>query len=102
DGIRDFHVTGVQTCALPISLAERKRSGKSPLPNLFVAMLSEPVARHKAAAAAADACRVGAVPDRRARNAPRNKGSRGSPSRRRRSEERRVGKGCWTRCSREV
>src|SRR5690606_40300559 len=22
DGIRDFHVTGVQTCALPISLAE--------------------------------------------------------------------------------
>src|SRR5690606_41168143 len=23
DGIRDFHVTGVQTCALPISLAQR-------------------------------------------------------------------------------
>src|SRR5690606_39700027 len=23
DGIRDFHVTGVQTCALPISLATR-------------------------------------------------------------------------------
>src|SRR5690606_39855467 len=23
DGIRDFHVTGVQTCALPISRAER-------------------------------------------------------------------------------
>src|SRR5690606_41038870 len=23
DGIRDFHVTGVQTCALPISLHER-------------------------------------------------------------------------------
>src|SRR5690606_39944397 len=23
DGIRDFHVTGVQTCALPISLRER-------------------------------------------------------------------------------
>src|SRR6266700_6601108 len=23
DGIRDFHVTGVQTCALPISLAGR-------------------------------------------------------------------------------
>src|SRR5690606_11651439 len=31
DGIRDFHVTGVQTCALPISelqlAAERERSG---------------------------------------------------------------------------
>src|SRR5690606_38395661 len=24
DGIRDFHVTGVQTCALPISSTERK------------------------------------------------------------------------------
>src|SRR5690606_40574206 len=24
DGIRDFHVTGVQTCALPISLAPRE------------------------------------------------------------------------------
>src|SRR6266511_5950336 len=23
DGIRDFHVTGVQTCALPISLVEK-------------------------------------------------------------------------------
>src|SRR5690606_40065456 len=25
DGIRDFHVTGVQTCALPISLARERR-----------------------------------------------------------------------------
>src|SRR5436309_12225405 len=25
DGIRDFHVTGVQTCALPISHADRPR-----------------------------------------------------------------------------
>src|SRR5207302_4025310 len=25
DGIRDFHVTGVQTCALPISLRHRRR-----------------------------------------------------------------------------
>src|SRR6266511_5807779 len=25
DGIRDFHVTGVQTCALPISRVERER-----------------------------------------------------------------------------
>src|SRR5690606_40599796 len=27
DGIRDFHVTGVQTCALPIS-SERRRSAR--------------------------------------------------------------------------
>src|SRR5690606_39996404 len=27
DGIRDFHVTGVQTCALPIYLPERLRHG---------------------------------------------------------------------------
>src|SRR5690606_40539134 len=26
DGIRDFHVTGVQTCALPISFAEGTRA----------------------------------------------------------------------------
>src|SRR5436309_6051651 len=26
DGIRDFHVTGVQTCALPISRRRRRRS----------------------------------------------------------------------------
>src|SRR5690606_41000392 len=35
DGIRDFHVTGVQTCALPISdsrlqkICRRKKCGKS-------------------------------------------------------------------------
>src|SRR5690606_40605397 len=28
DGIRDFHVTGVQTCALPISRAERDRKSR--------------------------------------------------------------------------
>src|SRR5690606_40321003 len=29
DGIRDFHVTGVQTCALPISPCARKRCNSS-------------------------------------------------------------------------
>src|SRR5690606_18475091 len=29
DGIRDFHVTGVQTCALPIFLASAHREGAS-------------------------------------------------------------------------
>src|SRR5207302_4823639 len=30
DGIRDFHVTGVQTCALPISLIEAKVARLTP------------------------------------------------------------------------
>src|SRR5690606_40799884 len=30
DGIRDFHVTGVQTCALPISTPIRPRRPSSP------------------------------------------------------------------------
>src|SRR5436309_6754302 len=30
DGIRDFHVTGVQTCALPISLGPMYRQHGSP------------------------------------------------------------------------
>src|SRR5215475_4728025 len=31
DGIRDFHVTGVQTCALPISLRGRRRRRRGTL-----------------------------------------------------------------------
>src|SRR5690606_40967729 len=31
DGIRDFHVTGVQTCALPISKVEAKADTKAQL-----------------------------------------------------------------------
>src|SRR5690606_40547029 len=34
DGIRDFHVTGVQTCALPISMRFRRRPHFPPLPDL--------------------------------------------------------------------
>src|SRR5690625_7631674 len=30
DGIRDGHVTGVQTCALPISAADPDRAGEQP------------------------------------------------------------------------
>src|SRR5256885_9241176 len=32
DGIRDYKVTGVQTCALPISLPDRDRADLRPLP----------------------------------------------------------------------
>src|SRR5690606_2684256 len=31
DGIRDFHVTGVQTCALPISVGAREVGGGAPV-----------------------------------------------------------------------
>src|SRR5256886_15616342 len=37
DGIRDLTVTGVQTCALPISLACRARATTHPSPPLFPA-----------------------------------------------------------------
>src|SRR5690606_39280217 len=67
DGIRDFHVTGVQTCALPI--CPRFRS-PPPLP----------------------ARTTPAVPDRR-----RTDMSMDRPAGRARSEERRVGKECRSR-----
>src|SRR5690606_41065629 len=37
DGIRDFHVTGVQTCALPISCTMKKRWG--PLTLVLLALM---------------------------------------------------------------
>src|SRR5207302_6447206 len=68
DGIRDFHVTGVQTCALPIwAEAPAPREGG----------LSGAGARHLQVTAEAIS------------------GCRGSPSHR--SEERRVGKECRCR-----
>src|SRR5204863_6894687 len=50
DGIRDLYVTGVQTCALPISLQGFRRVGRgTPLPvervtqgNLLAALLGDP------------------------------------------------------------
>src|SRR5436309_5004187 len=64
DGIRDFHVTGVQTCALPISGGAVRARPRHAVPDGV-----EPV-RHPG---------PGAVP---------------VPRRARRSEERRVGKEC--------
>src|SRR5690606_39877856 len=87
DGIRDFHVTGVQTCALPIFL---RRNGRRPL--------------GRRARAAPDAG-TGAPPPRPAALAtPVRAGDPAGARRLRsqpaiRSEERRVGQGCrpqWT------
>src|SRR5690606_40414185 len=44
DGIRDFHVTGVQTCALPISLASERVAGMvKPVKALAEALLKRGV-----------------------------------------------------------
>src|SRR2546429_4336705 len=69
DGIRDVAVTGVQTCALPISLKRQKRPGNAGLLRC-------------------SSC------ERRGQEA-----SEASGSGRRRSEERRVGKECRSRWS---
>src|SRR5690606_39427824 len=74
DGIRDFHVTGVQTCALPIWSPSRGLSSQTNRP---VHSTHSPARR-----SSATWCE-----------------SPGS-SRRRRSEERRVGKECRSRLRR--
>src|SRR5690606_40174772 len=82
DGIRDFHVTGVQTCALPISL------GRQP------GLLQHPLLRRlqpRQLFTGLDAGIKGA-------RLVATKGTQmGEPDRKARSEERRVGKECRTR-----
>src|SRR5439155_16690486 len=89
DGIRDGHVTGVQTCALPISL---RRTFPA-----HVAILSAQLCR-----------RIPSTQPARLLDARLRKRPPGSPrsasaksSRTRRSEERRVGKECRARWSRD-
>src|SRR5690606_40127692 len=71
DGIRDFHVTGVQTCALPISWKNRRREQRRS-PVLFRNPPADPLP-------AFFTCRITRM--------------------RSRSEERRVGKECRSRWS---
>src|SRR5690606_40004923 len=78
DGIRDFHVTGVQTCALPIS-----RASSSPWP---AAARLPP--RLPATAAAARPHPT---------SSPASSRTRAGSMTSRRSEERRVGKECRAR-----
>src|SRR5688572_32011836 len=88
DGIRDLTVTGVQTCALPIS-GDRAGglAGAQPRTQRTVA---PPAGRRRFA----DARRAG-PPGARCRRPPRLDATR----RRLRSEERRVGKECRSRWS---
>src|SRR5690606_39965863 len=82
DGIRDFHVTGVQTCALPISARSRNRSGRFPGPSMPPLSPRGDCTRASAGMDGVGATLVTArlVPGRR-------------------SEERRVGKECRSRCA---
>src|SRR5205807_5373506 len=79
DGIRDYKVTGVQTCALPISPTGTRRS---------------PVARTWVVRAARAWCSA-PISARRARRSARATACRRAACRR--SEERRVGKECRSR-----
>src|SRR5690606_39489765 len=88
DGIRDFHVTGVQTCALPISALRfnqlaRAACSRSSLP------LSEPSMTTSPASITAPPISDASTADST------------STSRPKRSEERRVGKECRSRGSPE-
>src|SRR5690606_39371306 len=90
DGIRDFHVTGVQTCALPISQCLRQNEWKPvrtrPGQRSRLSRL-----RHEEGRGVATSCAPGADP----KGAGRGETACCRKSRRRessRSEERRVGK----------
>src|SRR5690606_39864451 len=92
DGIRDFHVTGVQTCALPISQERLDIDIRKPAEAEAYAEVQRATAQRDAANAAteaeafnrtkiAEANKVAAVQDAEAAATAR-------------SEERRVGKEC--------
>src|SRR5690606_40663025 len=87
DGIRDFHVTGVQTCALPISRYMEHMMALL-LPSIRGVQEETPAAA--AARRAAEALLDGAEPERPQTQEPDA-----------RSEERRVGKECRPRGGRD-
>src|SRR5690606_40833881 len=97
DGIRDFHVTGVQTCALPICLSrlhDLARKHRVPLEGLaaqrdaLAAELEDLAGSAERLAALDGEIAAGAAAWRTAAAA--------------RSEERRVGKECESRSDRHV
>src|SRR5690606_40798635 len=88
DGIRDFHVTGVQTCALPILYQVS--------PSLIAVTVGVGLAAAVAGALAA-VRRVARMPPAQAMRPPAPLSYRKTFLDRLRSEERRVGKGCTIR-----
>src|SRR3712207_8542977 len=89
DGIRDIGVTGVQTCALPISRPD------APHPHAAGGLGGPPSPPRTGGRKEAEG---GRARGRSGRPAGASRGGR-APSRRRRSEERRVGKECRSRWS---
>src|SRR5690606_39578459 len=85
DGIRDFHVTGVQTCALPISA---KSDGPSPAPT------STPCTGNCARGGVQCCACHQSQPE--ATSAPSSNAAAMRHRHENRSEERRVGKECRT------
>src|SRR5690606_40060131 len=96
DGIRDFHVTGVQTCALPICLQAGRRLGALDMP---AGLLHQ--GRAAGGGAAAVRCRAAAGPVaggfRRLRRIEEFDVLATRQAGRTRSEERRVGEEWRTR-----
>src|SRR5690606_40110969 len=101
DGIRDFHVTGVQTCALPISLSP---ATLTPPPTTLPLHSGQPTPVAKSRVRSSSRRIAGA-----SGSLSRHYGSRSDsgcwflpPFCRVRSEERRVGKECssrWLQCA---
>src|SRR5256885_6576863 len=84
DGIRDYKVTGVQTCALPIfAVSREEKLGASQMVRPDVENPAEPLDEWPPAAVAEDVTKIR---------------PRGGPEKAR-SEERRVGKECRSRWS---
>src|SRR5256885_4031146 len=86
DGIRDYKVTGVQTCALPISIDPRP----------YQAEYDRTQAEHQRAESQADLAKSDAE---RAKNLIATKAISAEDFDTKRSEERRVGKECRSRWS---
>src|SRR5690606_40081000 len=95
DGIRDFHVTGVQTCALPIWPRGSRHHAELTGTGLTTDSAGPDDGPDQGPY---DGPNWESVPGRGpARTSPMMRRARSSDAGRRRSEERRVGKGCTRR-----
>src|SRR5258706_6908652 len=96
DGIRDWSVTGVQTCALPICTGSPVRAPQAAMASMAAPMPTNEARRIRVVTRSMVPERGGEVNQLEHGTSP---GSRQSASSRGRSEERRVGKECRSRWS---
>src|SRR5690606_39616587 len=95
DGIRDFHVTGVQTCALPIYTGQHAGGHRPPSSSIHTAIQPQMASPATSSSTAITATTCATPSSRTGGPCP---GARASTtSRPRRSEERRVGEERGTR-----